>query len=161
MNSAHYHLILNHLPIIAPIVGLLVLIGGFVVRSEVVKRTSFFIFIFAALSAIVASATGDGAEDAIEHLPGISEQLIHRHEESAEVFSIIVYLLGAISLIALWVNWKGKSYSNLFSWFIFGFCIVVLFFAKQTGTSGGIIRHTEIRTDSVGKQSNPPGKDDD
>lgn len=151
MNSAHYHLILNHFPIILPIVGLVVLIGGFAVRSEVVKRTAFFIFIIAALSTLVAVATGDEAKDAIEHMPGISKQLIHDHEESAETFSVLVYLLGGASLVALWANWKKKSYSKLLAWLIIGFCAVVLFFARQTGTSGGIIRHTEIKTDSVEK----------
>jgi uncharacterized membrane protein len=151
MNSAHYHLILNHFPIIAPIVGLVVLIAGFVVRSEVVKRTAFFIFIIASLSAIAAVATGDDAKDAIERMPGISKQLIDDHEESAESFSVLIYLLGATSLVALWANWKMKSYSKLLSWLIIGFCVVVLFFAKDTGTSGGIIHHTEIKTDAVGK----------
>jgi uncharacterized membrane protein len=151
MNSAHYHLILNHFPIIAAIVGLVVLIAGFAVRSEVVKRTAFFIFIIAAISAIMAVATGDEAKDAIEHMPGISKQLINDHEKSAETFSVFVYLLGAASLVALWANWKMKSYSKLLSWVIIGFCVVVLFFAKQTGTSGGVIHHTEIRTHSVGK----------
>lgn len=155
MNSAHYHLIVNHLPIIMPIVGLLILVGGFVFRSEMVKRTSFFIFILAALSAIAASATGDSAQEAIKHLPGISDQLIHTHEEDAETFSIILYLLGGLSAIALWASWKQKSYARLLSWFVIGLSVVVLFFSKQTGTSGGVIRHSEIRTDTTGIQSTP------
>ncbi|MBS1504760.1 MAG: hypothetical protein JST32_22050 [Bacteroidetes bacterium] len=161
MNAAHYHLLVNHLPIIFPIAGLLVLIGGFIFRSEIVKRTSFVIFIIAALSAIAASSTGDGAEEAIEHLPGISERLIHAHEHAAETFSIILYLLGGFSVIALWANWKQKSYSGLLSWFVIGFSVVVLFFSKQTGTSGGIIRHTEIRTDTTGIQGGPEQNSND
>lgn len=155
MNGAHYHLVLNHLPIIIPIVGILVMIGGFIFRSEVIKRTSYFIFIVAALSAVVASATGNGAEEAIEHLPGVSERLLHAHEEAAETFSIILYLLGGLSFIALWANWKQKSYSRMLSWFVIGFAMVVLFFSKQTGTSGGVIRHPEIRTDTTVVQKNP------
>jgi len=155
MNSAHNHLIVNHLPIIIPIVGIMVMIGGFIFRSEVIKRTSYFIFIVAALSAIVASATGDGAEQAIEHLPGVSERLLHAHEEAAETFSIILYLLGGLSVVALWASWKQKSYSRLLSWVVIGFGVVVLFFSKQTGTSGGVIRHSEIRTDTTGIQSTP------
>lgn len=46
MNSALYHLILNRLPIIAPMAGLVVLISSFVFRSEVVKRISFLIAAF-------------------------------------------------------------------------------------------------------------------
>lgn len=155
MNQAHYHLLLNHLPIIIPIVGLLVLVGGFGFRSEVVKRTSFFIFIIAALSAIAASATGDGAQEVIKRLPGISKQLIHAHEEAADTFSIVLYLFGGLSLAALWASWKQKPYSRQLSWLVIGFSIVVLFFSWQTGTSGGVIRHTEIRTDSTGMQNSP------
>lgn len=161
MNQAHYHLLLNHLPIIITIVGLLLLIGGFIFRSEVIKRASFSIFVIAALSAIAAFATGDGAEDAIEHLPGISKQLIHSHEETAETFSILTYILGVTSLLALWANWKQKPYSKVISLFIIVFSIVVIFFAKQTGTTGGVIRHSEIRTDSPTNQSNGNKVEDD
>ena len=161
MNAAHYHLVLNHLPIIIPIVGILVIIGGFIFRSEVIKRTSYFIFIVAALSAIVASATGDGAEEAIEHLPGVSERLLHAHEEAAETFSIILHLLGGLSMIALWASWEQKSFSRLLSWGVIGLSVVVLFFSKQTGTLGGVIRHSEIRMDTTGIQSTPVQTEND
>ncbi len=73
MNNAHWHLVFNHLPIIIPIVGLLTMIGGFIFRSEAVKRTSYFIFILGAISTIPAFATGEGAEEAVEHIQGIDE----------------------------------------------------------------------------------------
>lgn len=155
MNGAHYHLILNHLPIIIPIVGLLVLIGGFIVRSEIVKRTAFVIFILASLSAIVAFATGDGAEDVAKHLPGVNEHLIDAHEETAIIFSIAIYVLGGLSLIALWANWKQKGFAGLFSFTVIILSVAVLFFARQTGTTGGEIRHAEIRPASSGKQIKP------
>jgi len=153
MNQAHYHLLLNHLPIIIPIVGLLVLTVGFIFKSEIVKRTAFAVFILAALTAIAAFATGDGAGEVIKNLPGVNEQVIHDHEEVAETFSILIYVLGGTSLIALWLNWKQKTYASLFAVIVMALAIVVIFFAKQTGTTGGIIRHTEIRTDSMGKQN--------
>lgn len=152
MNDAHYHLLVNHLPIIIPIVGLLVLIGGFIFKSEIVKRTAFAIFILAALTAIAASATGDGAQDVVKKIPGISKQLIHDHEEAADTFASMIYILGGLSLVALWLNWKKKAYANLLAVVVLIFGIIVMFFAQKTGTSGGVIRHTEIHTDSLGKQ---------
>ena len=148
MNPAHYHLVLNHLPIIVTVIGLLVMIGGHIFQIEAVKRTAYFIFIFGALCTIPAFATGEGAEETIENIQGISEQLIETHEETAETFAILSYLLGAISLLGLWANWRQKSFSNLLSFATLIFCGVVLFFAKQTGTTGGEIRHTEIRNES-------------
>ena len=145
MNGAHYHLALNHLPIIIPIVGLLVIIGGFIVKSEIVKRTAFCIFILGALATITAIATGDGAEEVVEHIDGISKSLIHNHEEKAEVFALLSYVLGITSIVALWSNWKKKSSRNYIAYIIIAYCLVVLYFAQQTGTTGGEIRHSEIR----------------
>lgn len=145
MNQAHYHLILNHLPIISPIIGFLVLIGGHIFRADLIKRVAYTIFILGALCTIPAFATGEGAEEVIENLPGVSEQLIKTHEESADTFAILSYVLGVLSLIGLWANWKQRSVASLFSFVILLVCIVVLFSAKQAGTTGGEIRHTEIR----------------
>lgn len=41
MNGAHWHLVLNHLPIIFPIVGVKVMITGLISKSEDIKSTSF------------------------------------------------------------------------------------------------------------------------
>ncbi|URC11696.1 hypothetical protein [Flavobacterium sp. B183] len=145
MNGAHYHLVLNHLPIIIPIVGLLVLIGGFIVKSEIVKRTAYCIFILGAIAAFGAIATGDGAEHVVKQIEGISKSLIHEHEEKAEVFALSSYVLGVGSIIALWSNWKNKSYANYIALALLIYCLAVLYFGQQTGTTGGEIRHSEIR----------------
>lgn len=145
MNAAHYHLVLNHLPIIIPIIGLLVLIGGFIVKSEIVKRTAYCIFILGALAAFGAIATGDGAEDVVKQIEGISKDLIHEHEEKAEVFALLSYVLAIVSIAALWSNWKKKFYANYIALAILVYCLAVLYFGQQTGTTGGEIRHSEIR----------------
>ena len=54
--------------------------------------------------------------------------------------------MGGISLIAIWVSFKKKNFSNAFAIGTLVFAVVVLFFAKKTGTIGGEIRHTEIRS---------------
>lgn len=167
MNQAHFHLIVNHLPIIIPVIGLLVLIGGFITRNDVVKRTAFFIFIIGALATIPAFATGEGAEETIEHLQGISKQTIHAHEEVAETFAVLSYILGGIALLALFLNWKKISFANIVAGILILFSVVVLYFAKETGTTGGEIRHTEIRSNNTisnslnGEKSKAGKKDDD
>lgn len=145
MNAAHFHLVVNHLPIIFPMVGVLVMLTGLVFKSDAVKRTAFLIFILGALASIVAMNSGEGAEDLVEQIPGISESFIETHEEAAEVFAILSYILGAAALLGLWASVKQKSFSNMLNLGVLVFSLVVLFFGKETGTTGGEIRHTEIR----------------
>ncbi len=149
MDAAHLHLIFNHLPIITPIIGLLVLIGGFIFGSDTIKRTAFAIFIFGAITTIAAGSTGEGAEEIVEHLEGFDHHLIHEHEEAAERFVLLSYLLGVLSVVGLWANIKEKSFAKIMAVVIAVFSAVVLFFAQQAGQTGGEIRHSEIRVEEV------------
>ena len=132
MNGAHWHLVLNHLPIIIPMVGLLIMLVRFFLESDILKRTAYGLFILGALTAIAAFSTGDGAEEVVEEIAGIDEQLIKIHEEAAEIFAILLYALGGISLIGLWANWKEKSFSKIIAVVSIVFSLLVLFYAKQT-----------------------------
>lgn len=145
MNDAHLHLTFNHLPIIIPIIGLLILIGGIILKSDVVKRTAYSIFIIGAITTIPAFLTGEGAEEIAEELPGVTHHFIHEHEEVAETFALLSYLLGGISLIGLWSNWKGKSLSKASTYVTAVLSLLVIAMARETGTTGGEIIHTEIR----------------
>ena len=141
MNGAHWHLVVNHLPIIFPVVGVLVMVTGLIFKSEAVKRTAFMIFALGALAAIAAMQTGEGAEEVVEKIEGITE-------EPAETFALLSYVLGGLSLLGLWASVAQKRFSSLLNASVLVFALVVLFFARQTGTTGGEIRHTEIRSGS-------------
>ena len=82
----------------------------------------------------------------VEKISDVTENSIQNHEETAEIFAILTYILGGISLLGLWASFKQKTFSNILAIGTLVFAIAVLFFAKQTGTSGGEIRHTEIRS---------------
>ena len=146
MNAAHFHLVVNHLPIIFPLVGVIVLITGLISKSEAVKRMSFLVFFLGALATVAAMTSGEGAEHIVEEIEGISEDYIETHEELAETFALLSYLLGAVSVVALWASFKNKTFANIIALVTLIFAIVVLYFGRQTGTSGGEIRHTEIRS---------------
>ncbi len=162
MNGAHWHLVVNHLPLIFPIVGIIVMVTGMISKSGAVKRTAFMIFIMGALAAIAAMTTGEGAEEVVEKISGVTENHIESHEETAETFAVLSYVLGGISLLGLWASFKQRTFSNLIAIGSLVFAIVVLFFAKQTGTTGGEIRHTEIRSgNSVSASENNNAEKDE
>lgn len=148
MNEAHIHLVVNHLPIVGILIGLLVLITGFLLKKPEVKATALGIFVFSSLASIAAFYSGEGAEEVVEKISGISETLINQHEESAELFFTVILILGAISLITLFLEIKKMKFAK------FGFALVIILslvagvLAKNVGTTGGEIRHTEIRNDA-------------
>jgi len=160
MNDAHLHLVINHFPIIVPIVGMLILLVGFVTKSDVVKRTAFGVFVLGAILTFPAMYTGEGAEDIAENLPGVTDQLIHEHEEKAETFAIVSYILGLVSLLGFWASYKQKSFANWIAIAVIVLGVAGLYLGKMTGTSGGEIRHTEIRAGYNGTQNNVPATED-
>lgn len=154
MNEAHWHLVVNHFPIIFPIVGVIVMITGILSKSNAVKRTAYMIFILGSFTTFLAMFTGDGAEDVVENINGISKNCIENHEEAAEKFALFSYIFGGISLLGLWIEFKKTNLSFMFSIVTLLFSFIVLFFGKQTGTTGGEIRHTEIRQNSTNNIEN-------
>ena len=76
MNDAHLHLVVNHLPIVIPMAGLIVLIIAVLSKSKAVKRTAYLLFVINALSTALAAATGEEAEEVAEDLDGFSHELI-------------------------------------------------------------------------------------
>lgn len=101
--------------------------------------------IAAGLSALPVFFSGGGAEESIEHLPGISEGIIERHESlarfalAAVLGSAVVAFLGLMKF-AYRPVWKAAQFITLF------FALASTVLMAQTAHLGGQIRHTEIRS---------------
>jgi formate hydrogenlyase subunit 3/multisubunit Na+/H+ antiporter MnhD subunit len=149
MNTVHWHLLLNHLPIIGGIIGMGILVAGFVLKNNpIVKRTALGVFVFSAVFAIPAFLTGEGAEEAVENLPGVMESLIEEHEDLGKLFLLLVSTLGVVSLLALFADIKKLKAAKTLYFLVLLVGMVSIYFGATTGVSGGKVRHTEIRTDA-------------
>lgn len=149
MNDAHLHLMVNHFPIIGLIFGFGILISGLYFRNNGIKNTAYSVFIVAAITAFLSMYTGEGAEELVEDMPNIGHHIVHEHEEYAEKLALILYVLGALSILGFYLNVKIHAKARLVSVIILVTAAVGLIFALKTGTSGGEIRHTEIRDNTV------------
>ena len=153
MNDAHLHLLVNHFPIIGTIFGFGILIAGIIFKNNAVKNVSYVIFIVTAIFAFIGMSTGEGAEEIVEDMPNIGKQIIHKHEEFAEKLAVVLYVLGVVSLFGLYANLKNHNKAKLTSYLALVIAIVGVVLAKSVGTSGGEIRHTEIRANIQKTQS--------
>jgi len=85
MEPTHVHLLLNHYPIFATIIGFAILLFGIIKNNPSARIISYTIFISAALVSILVFQSGEGAEDIIEKIIPSSERYIEAHEEAADI----------------------------------------------------------------------------
>ncbi len=148
MNDAHLHMLVNHFPIIGTIFGLGILIAGIVLKNNAVKNTAFVLLIVSAVFGFASMSTGEGAEELVEDMPSVGKKIIHEHEELAEKFILVLYITGAFALLSLIATAKHHSKAKLFTWITLLLSLVTVVLVKEVGTSGGEIRHTEIRANA-------------
>lgn len=166
MNAAHFHLLVNHFPVIGIIIGFLVLAAGFLLKKAEVKQVAFGIFVFTALATLPAYFSGEAAEEVLEQYPGFEEAYVEEHEESALWAIILVELLGIVAAATLFFSLKNNPLQNTLSLATLILALVAIATVARTNNTGGEIRHPEIRSSSAGtpQQGTESGgneKDDD
>lgn len=149
MNEAHLHMVVNHFPIIGTILAIGILIAGLLSKNRSIINTSYVLFVIGAIFGILSMNTGEGAEELVEDMPGIGWKIIHEHEELAEKMALLLDILGVLSLVGFYLQFKKNAKEKLVSYIILLLGIASLFVIQKVGTSGGEIRHTEIRNESV------------
>ncbi len=148
MSPVHVHLLLNHVPILGVLFGTLVLLYGVLSRRDDGVRIGLATLVLAALVAVPVYITGDGAEEAVEGLPGVSEALIERHEEAAEAGFVGTGALGVLAALALVAGRRESFRVGPLRWAVAAGGIVAFGWLAYVGSQGGQIRHTEIRGDT-------------
>lgn len=144
MNQAHLHMVFNHFPIIGLFFGIGILAFGIFKKHTILVNTAYVMFIFCMIMAKATMMTGEGAEEIVEEI-GISHDIIHNHEEVAETFMKVLYVLGILSILGLVANFKKHAKASIVSYVVLVLAICAAVLSKSVGTSGGEIRHTEIR----------------
>lgn len=145
MNDAHLHMVVNHFPILGTIFGLGILIVGLLLKNKSVQHTAYVLFAIAAVFGLLSMNTGEGAEELVEDLPNVGKKIIHEHEEIAEKFVILLYLTGAVALLSLLMSVRNHAKAKFFAYATLILAIGTAVLSINVGTSGGEIRHTEIR----------------
>jgi uncharacterized membrane protein len=145
MNASQIHLALTHVPVILSIIGLIVLSISLAWKNDTLTKTSFYIFIAAGLFAIPVYLTGEGAEEIVEKFPGVSENIIEKHEEFAAISMVIILISGVISLAGLFL-YKRLQIAKVLKYAVLLFAFGSAIMMAQTAHLGGQIRHTEIRS---------------
>ena len=156
MNSVQMHLALTHVPVILSLVGLIMLIVAFFIKNSTLTKTSYILLLIGGIAALPVFFSGEGAEEAVETLPGVSGAVIEQHEAVAKLAMIFIAIAGVAALAALF-SFKWQVLARMLK-------IVVLLLAftsgglmVRTAHLGGQIRHTEIRSGMAPENGNESG----
>ena len=144
MSGAHLHLILNHVPVLGAVFGLLLLAYGLLRRSDPVVRASLWTLAVVGIAGLAAYLTGEPAEEIVEDLPGISEAILERHEEVALLATIGGGIVGLVALAGLAFH-RSRPVASGFSAVMLLLTLGLFGGMAWTANLGGQIHHAEIR----------------
>src|SRR5207245_11701172 len=112
-NTAHVHLLLNHLPTTAFSIGLVLFVLALANANEMLKKASLGIFVLVAGVTIATYTSGASGEAWLRGInvkselpPNVLSAAIHEHADSALWATALMELTGFFSWLALW-QWKS------------------------------------------------------
>lgn len=151
MNAAHVHVALNHFPVVGAIIAAVILITGMIKKNDSMQQVSLWIFTALAVIAIPVLLTGEGAEEIVEHLPGVDEETIERHVQLARITFWLLITTGLHSISQLYLI-KIKKQTGKLMIVIAILSVIVSGSAGLTANAGGKIRHHEFENAAFNKR---------
>ena len=145
MDLTHTHLLLNHFPTIGSIIGAGLFVLALLMKSDDLKRASLVILLGIALISIPTYMSGNGAQQAIQSLQGVSKSLVETHEGAAMEALAFMQVVGAFAWLGLW---QFRRLGHLPGWnagLILVLTLVTFGLMARASNIGGEIRHAEIR----------------
>lgn len=146
MDLVHIHLLLNHIPVFGLLIGFLILSWGTLRDYGEVKSTGLVVLFVTSLVAIPVYLTGEPAEEVVEKLPGVSEQIIGLHEDAA-IYSLVLCIgTGIVAFLALIARrFLSETIARFGIFFVLLVALIAGASIAYTSNLGGQVRHSEIR----------------
>ena len=155
MDPAHVHLLLNHVPTVGFVIGLMLFVSSLIAKTVELKRASLVVFVGIALVTIPTYVSGNAAEEVlcaggakapVCSDPGVSKSLIQTHEGAALLAFAAIILTGAFAWLGLWQIRRTSRAENWNLAVILLLSLVAFGLAARAANIGGEIRHPEIRS---------------
>lgn len=160
MNSAQLHLALNHAPLFLSLLGGLLMLVSMVNKNKSLLTTGLFFLVAGGLITIPVFLTGEGTEELVEHLPGVSEAAMEKHEDMARITLIVIAVTGIMATGVLLLR-RLPYFQRIGAFICLGLAFVSFGLMAQTAHLGGMIRHSEIRGSSLVADPGDASDDDD
>ena len=155
MDLTHAHLLLNHVPTVGFVIGLMFFVISLIAKNAELKRASLVIFVGIALVTIPTYVSGNaaaealcagGAKASVCADSSVPKGLIQTHEDAALLAFAAIILTGAFAWLGLWQIRRTSRAANWNLAVILLLSLVAFGLVAQAANIGGEIRHPEIRS---------------
>ncbi|MFN8790673.1 MAG: hypothetical protein ACK5Y2_04375 [Bdellovibrionales bacterium] len=146
MNFAHLHLVINHIPVLGSMAVLGLVAYSLYKNDRAVTQLTLGVAILIGVLAIPVFLSGEPAEEVVEHISGVSEALIEKHEDFSLNALISTELMAIVAMIGMFLIRKspGASQRPVLATLAF-VAIINSGLMLYTANLGGKIMHVEIR----------------
>jgi uncharacterized membrane protein len=147
MNPIEVHLALNHVPVLATLFALGLIVFGLAARREGLLRVGLVFLVLSAVATVLVSLSGEEAEEIVEERVDAPETFIHEHEEAAEPAVWGAYALGVLALFGL-VGFRARALPGWFTGLVLIGTLAAGALLLRAANLGGQIEHQELRGDT-------------
>jgi hypothetical protein len=146
MTLAHVHLAACHFPIIGTLLAIPLVLLVWRRLDLSTLWAAAIVLAISGVGAAVTVATGESAEELVEHVPSVNVDAIESHEESAELAAGLTIATGIAAIVLLAVAARRGAVPKLGVAALLGATTAAAGVAAWAGWLGGSIRHTELAT---------------
>lgn len=149
MNAAHFHLLVNHIPIVGFVMALPLFVLAFIRKfDQGIVLSALIVVLISCAGSAAAYFSGEATEVLVERIPGVSLAQLHEHEEAAEIANLFSIFTGlaAAALLGI-ITFNKEKLKKPFFYLVIVLTLATIGTMIFTGRSGGLIRHPEIQKD--------------
>jgi hypothetical protein len=145
MNVAHVHIVLNHVPSLGSIAGLLLLAFGIYKKDEVVKQGACFVLVLIAMAVLPTYISGAEAQRIVAKNPFYSPGIVQLHQNAAMITLLSMTAAGMFAWFGLWEYRRHAKVGSRTTMFTLITTMAAAASILVTANIGGSINHSEIR----------------
>jgi hypothetical protein len=145
MNLAHVHIVLNHVPSLGSIAGLLLLAAGIYKKDEAVKQFAYGVLVLITMAVLPTYVTGAEAQRIVQKSPTYAAGMVQLHQNAAMITLLLMTAAGMFAWFGLWEFRRHARSSSLTTMLTLISTMGAVAAVLVTASIGGKISHLEIR----------------
>jgi len=145
MNLAHFHIILNHVPSLGSVAGLLLLVFGIYKKDEVMKQGACFVLVLITMAVLPTYISGAEAQRIIAKSPSYSPGIVQWHQNAAMITLLLMTAAGMFAWFGLWEYRRHAKVGSPTTMLTLISTMAAAASILVTANIGGSINHLEIR----------------